>query len=709
MFLFSAGMSVTYAWDNEQQVTNTLYGTKTKFVPVELQKLEKQTNSAVANTVFYLFKEDGTQVGGKYVTDKDGKINQFLPVGSYYFEEMSPAVGYAFDTNENGSRITKYPFAVKDGDESVTVKAYNIRLNGSLQIRKTVENANNKPLTAEQMQTEFTFTITFSGGGTYDYRIDGGEARQITSGGTLKLCHGQTAVFEKLPVGLLYTVTETPTENYVVKSSGNRGNITENGSVAHFINTFSENDLPTDKKTTLTVTKKLAGELLESDKEKEFGMTLTVNGETTDFTLKADQSKDFEIPVGATYEVSENDCISDGFAQSVENGTGTATKSPIAVTVTNTYVGAARIEINGTKSWNMGEHTNIALPSSITLQLKNGDLLLEEKTVTPNETGLWQYIFVAPKYNTDGTEAEYTVTETPITSYRTIYNGYDIVNTYVAPLEIDPPIITKIIDGKNAPKTEFEFVFEGAEGSPMPSGSVGNQKRMMLVGGGELEFGNITFTEPGKYVYSVYELNGGKTGWKYDTAVYTVTFTVTEKDYVLYCERTIEKNKTETEGVVFTNAYTKPQADKTVRIHGAKKWVHGDNPETLQPTSIVVYLYADGTLAAQRIVTAEDDWQYTFEMPMLDKNGNEITYTVDEADVENYEKQIVGFDLVNTYTGTANSPVQPDDKSDTDAPKTGDNSHILLWFVLMIISAVGLVVTTVMGKKRFAYGGKHSK
>lgn len=699
MFLLSAGMSVTYAWENEQKVTNTIYGTKTKIVPVELVKLEKQNESiAIPNTAFYLFKADGKQIGGRYLTDENGKISVNLPKGNYYFEEATPAVGYAFDTDYSGNRITKYSFTVTDNDDEVTVKAYNIHLAGDLLIRKTVKNADSSPLTEEQKQTAFTFNVQFSFGESFTYRINGGEEQSLLNGGTISLCDGQTAVFEKLPVGILYNVSEVKTENYICESTENRGTITENGAVASFTNIYTESNLPTDSSTTLTVTKRLEGEILERDRLKEFDFTLVINGEQTTFSLKADENRTFEVPVGAVYEVWEKNYIADGFAQSIINGMGITTENPVNVTVTNTYIGEIQTEITGNKTWNMGGHTEAVLPESITVKIKSGDLLISEQIVTPDQNGVWQYRFTVPKYNSDGTLVQYILEEEPVLNYRASYNGYDITNTYVAPLLIDPPIITKVVDGGMAPKTRFEFIFEGKNGYPMPDGSIANQKHLIITGAGEIEIGTIIFTEPGIYVYKVYELNNGETSWTYDTSVYTVTFNVTEIDNVLSYERTITKNRDIVENMVFTNKFREQPIHKNIVVSGTKTWIHGNNPTENRPSSIIVYLYADGKLCAQKLVTAENQWQYHFEVPCFDSNGKKINYTIDEEDISGYSKEINGYDLINTYNGASDKPSKPN--GGFDLPKTGDDSNIYLWFSLMILSGVGLIVTTMIGVQK---------
>ena len=132
-----------------------------------------------------------------------------------------------------------------------------------------------------------------------------------------------------------------------------------------------QNRVPTEPEqlATLIITKKLAGEYPEADENREFHFTLTIDGTETQFTLKSGESKDFEIPVGAQYEVREDDDSADGYALRMENGYGTAISGrTIEVTATNTYIGGVQAEIKGEKTWELGGHT-VALPESITCLL----------------------------------------------------------------------------------------------------------------------------------------------------------------------------------------------------------------------------------------------------------------------------------------------------------------------------------------------------
>lgn len=922
IFIISAMMTGTYGWQSvNQQAQNEKIG-QARTYAVELLKLEKLpdgtlTETAVSGAAFYLFTAAGEQLGGRYVSDAQGKITVQLPKGDYYFEEADPGPNHTFDT-ENGQRKTRYPFTVVGGGstEVTIVTAYNVPLEGPLTIRKILQNADGSPLTEEQEQQLFEFTVIFSDGGTYDYRIDGGELQSVASGGTIHLKHGQTAVFENIPVGVLYNVTETPKIGYITSSNGHQGNITEEGCVAAFVNTYAPEksgsltvskevkgegadwnkeftftatvggkeisftlkhgesytftDLPIGTEYTVTetdytedgyiasvktytgtitgeeelllpfvnvyvpqqpeepgnleikkevvgeapdpnkefifevafsdngtytyridggepqsiasggtvtlkagqvavienlphgvtyivreidwagylpaidsvtgviigsetasvtfqnrvpdtaeqtgkiiVTKQLAGEYPKADEGKEFHFSLIVDGEEIQFTLKPGESKEFDLPVGAEYEIREDDYFENGYSQSIVNGSGTVIVSVTQAVVTNTFVGTVMVEIPGEKTWDLVGYPEDVKPDSILVRLMYGDRVVEEKTVTPDENGEWHYIFNAPKYDEAGNIIEYTVEEVPLYNFIPTYTNEDgnlnILNTYIPPVSIDPPLIQKVVDGDpGAPSTKFEFLLKGSQGAPMPVGSNGNTKILTLDGSGELEIGKIIFDRAGTFTYTISELNGGIQGWTYDTATYTMTVTVVVENGKLVPHSILTKDGQSSSEIIFTNTYERiVSPDKTV-VSGIKTWNHGNNSNP--PDSIVVYVYADGELYAQRQVTAQDNWTFIFELPKYAKDGHEIQYTVGEALMRDYEVEVNGYNLVNTYEPGAN-PDKLDVPDNPDNMQTGDNPNIWLWLVLMTCSLIGIVFTGILGRKRrmSKHRTKHSR
>lgn len=723
VFILSALVTGTYSWQSLQTTTNETAATiiQVRLQEVRLQKLEKlpdgtETDVPVSGAAFYLFSADGKQIGGSLTTDDAGEIIQQLPAGSYYFEESAPPPSFTFDS-QNGEPVTTYPFIVTENSvEPVTVTVYNQKLSGSLSVRKMVENADGSPLSEEQLAKDFTFSVAFSDDGIYHYQKSDGTAGELSSDGTLTLRHGETALFENIPDGVTYTVTEQAEEHYIASSTGHRGTIGTEPSEAIFFNTYDP-ELPPETPVKLTVTKQLAGEYPESDLEKEFEMTWICNGVSEDFTLKPGETKEFALLPGDVYEIREKDYAADGYSQTITGGFGTAGTQDIEVTVTNTYTDTVMKQIAGEKTWRGESMEQAVLPESITIFLKNGGYVVQQATVAPDENGRWLYSFTVPKYDSDGNEIAYTVEEEAPESFRPEYDGFDIINTYIPPAIVTFPSILKTVAGENAPAEHFTFCITAKDNAPMPEGVKNSFLTLSLTGGGELHPGEICYTNPGTYVYTVTETETGLQGWIYDTSVYTVTVTVTETDGALTADTVITKEDGAVSRIEFVNRYDSeiPPHDITV-VEGQKTWVHGDNPEEERPDSIVVLIYGDGEIVLQQQITEEDGWHYRFELPKYNGSGKEILYTVDEAGVENYEKVVEGYDLINTYRpntppepsdpGEPNTPPEPGDPGEpsdssepSTSPTTGDNSNIWLWFVLMLVSGGMLVV---LGRKRKA-------
>lgn len=701
VLVLSTAVTSTLGWQSSQQTKNETAGAGKAF-DVNLLKLEKLSDGTLTKTPisgagFYLYTSNGEQLGGLYKTDKNGKVQVQLKKGDYVFEEAFPTAGHMFD-QKDGTSITRYPFSVKGASEEVvTVLAYNIRLEGSLIIQKTVQNADNTPLSKEQKEKEFEFTVKFSDNGTYSYRINGGSLQALKSGECLYLRHGDSAVFENIPVGVLYNVAETPQQNYYISSNAHRGNITENGCTASFINTYVSEPPPPDSTAKLRVTKKLFGEYSSHYSDKSFNMTLDVNGEKTEFSLKPNETVTFDIPAGAYYEVNEDDCYDSGFSQSIINGAGIAQPdSLVEVVVDNTYIGTVYKEINGKKTWDLGKYGKEVLPENIIVLLKNGDKISQQKTIKPDKNGNWKFSFTAEKYDANGKEIKYTVEEAPIKGFSAAYDGYNIKNTYIPPVTVNLPSVQKIVEGKNAPKTTFKFSLKCEQNAPMPAGSGNGAKLISVNGSGTASFGNITFDSCGVYKYTVSEQIGSDDGWNYDTSSYLLTYTVTEKNNKLKVDCAITKNGKTAKEIQFINRYDESSIpDKTV-ISGTKTWRHGSNPKEHWPTEITVEVYGDNALVLQYQVTERDNWRYRFELPKYAADGHRISYRVSEADVANYITTVDGYNLINTFEQQGDTPSPPDNNtpnsSDSSEPiQTGDKNGVAVPLIIMITSFVLLV------------------
>lgn len=95
-----------------------------------------------------------------------------------------------------------------------------------------------------------------------------------------------------------------------------------------------------------------------------------------------------------------------------------------------------------------------------------------------------------------------------------------------------------------------------------------------------------------------------------------------------------------------------PEPDaEFVDIPVTKTWNDSADKDGNRPESITVRLYADGVEVDSHVLTAAENWSYTFvDKPRYQEdNKTEIVYTVNEDDVPMYTKEINGFNLVNSY------------------------------------------------------------
>ena len=87
---------------------------------------------------------------------------------------------------------------------------------------------------------------------------------------------------------------------------------------------------------------------------------------------------------------------------------------------------------------------------------------------------------------------------------------------------------------------------------------------------------------------------------------------------------------------------------ETVDIPVVKTWNDDDDADGVRPASVTVRLLANGAEAASATLNAANGWAYTFTgMPKF-SGEDEIAYTVTEDEVEGYDTEINGFNVINT-------------------------------------------------------------
>ena len=105
-----------------------------------------------------------------------------------------------------------------------------------------------------------------------------------------------------------------------------------------------------------------------------------------------------------------------------------------------------------------------------------------------------------------------------------------------------------------------------------------------------------------------------------------------------------------TDKAVLKTVVNKKKEEPKIDISGTKTWNDANNQDGKRPDKITVNLLADGEQVATKEVTEADGWNYEFKDLPKFKDGNEIVYTVTENQVADYNTEVKGFDLTNSYT-----------------------------------------------------------
>ncbi len=529
--------------------------------------------------------------------------------------------------------------------------------------------------------------------------VDGKETAVSGKTATVPTTDGQIVVWDHLPVydgtkQITYSVKETLPDGSGYESAVDKNlpAVKDDSGTITITNTHPTGDL--------TVTKTVDS-VVESDKTVEFTFTVTldeksINGTFGDmtfkdgvatFTLKNGESKTASgLLTTVKYTVVET--ANDDFDTEKKDDTGAIKEEASKAVFTNTRI-TTDIEVK--KVWDDADDVDEFRPDSITVHLMNGETEVGKEELTA-ENG-WKFTFEDLPYSEGGKEIKYTVTEDEVAGYTPTIDGLVITNKHVPlePVTHDPPVL-KTITG-DTPETKDKFTFTltavsntaGVETMPMPEGSDGKVKTATIEAGVKYEFGDISFSVPGSYVYEIREKDTKLEGYEYDTSVYTLTYEVKKSPDKTKADMTLtvtkDGEKVDLSVYTFENVYTAPEVP-TIDVKVTKVWEDGDNKEGIRPDSVSIKLMADGEDTGKVVeLSKENNWTYTFTGLPETADGKAIEYTVAEKKIDGYTIKITG-DMKTGFTIT-NTHIPP------DAPETGDNQRIGLWIALMVLALAG--------------------
>ena len=206
------------------------------------------------------------------------------------------------------------------------------------------------------------------------------------------------------------------------------------------------------------------------------------------------------------------------------------------------------------------------------------------------------------------------------------------------------------LEGPESIKGDYTFTLSSKDGTPMPAAG-GEKVTNPAEKGGTAKFGQITYTKPGTYTYTVTESGevAGITNDAEATSGKTVTVVVRDNG-----DGTLSASSTSTTDapLTFTNTYE-------ATSHGvAKVWSGDDELTELRPSSITVRLLANGEDTDKTLkLSSANGWSGTFhDLPKSsDSKGTPIKYTTKEEFVPagyhaSYQELDGGHDSVVTNT-----------------------------------------------------------
>ncbi|MDD6694124.1 MAG: FctA domain-containing protein [Olsenella sp.] len=231
----------------------------------------------------------------------------------------------------------------------------------------------------------------------------------------------------------------------------------------------------------------------------------------------------------------------------------------------------------------------------------------------------------------------------------TFTNAYDIKDDGKAQVSIPVKKVVQATGGSTVPAWSYTFELLDAEGKELSSKTVSSDANDATAAQ-SATFDTITYDKPGTYTYTVTE-SGTVDGIINDaeaTSGKTVTVVVRDEG-----DGTLSASSTSTTDapLTFTNTYE-------ATSHGvAKVWSGDDELTELRPSSITVYLFANGNRTDKTLeLSSTNGWSGTFhDLPKTGSEGAPIEYTTEEKDVPagylaSYKELNGGHDSVVTNT-----------------------------------------------------------
>ena len=312
------------------------------------------------------------------------------------------------------------------------------------------------------------------------------------------------------------------------------------------------------------------------------------------------------------------------------NTTGTNVKVPQTYQITNTfYVPENKVNITVNKVWDDNDDAAGKRPDSVTLQLLADGEKIQDIEVTASAN--WSTkINNLPKYNAKANEIIYSLDEENVPDFyeKSIPSNYaiwgetaeekslSVINMFVVPETTTNVVIKKVWEDNNNEfgKRPESITLQIKEGNTVVSEH------------------QVTAEDNWQYTFEVP---------KYDANANEIVYTADEKETNIFYEKTIS-------GTTVTNTFNIPE--DTIEVTINKVWNDNNDEFGKRPSSVTLQIKSGDTVVGEQRVTADEEWKHTFTVPKYDANANEIVYTADEQETNQfYEKTINGTTVTNNF------------------------------------------------------------
>lgn len=305
--------------------------------------------------------------------------------------------------------------------------------------------------------------------------------------------------------------------------------------------------------------------------------------------------------------------------------------------------GSQTAEVTGSGEFNFGTLT-FTEPGIFEYEFKEINNGTENYQYDPNTYKIKYDISVGPDYALTAAKSFFVngVQDDTMTSI-VITNSY---SEDPQPVQEIPQVV-KVVSGKDDCDDVFEITMTPkTAGAPMPTAGSSESQKSEVTGSGAVNFGMLSFAQPGIYEYEFKEIDGGLANYTYDSNTYGIKYDVSlgaANEYVV--DTTFLVNGQEDDSltqITITNTYEAPNIEPIQEIPQVTKVLNGIDNSTVEFEAVMTAKtqnapMPDGSENGVKKVTVTGSGTFNFGTITFTEPGiYEYEFTETDGGVKNY-------------------------------------------------------------------------